>query len=82
MNLERIILHVLKEARPGMLKGKMLFALVNADTQSSEAVTKSDLDEALSRLQHKPGGPQVFGTSGEDDKKWKITAEGMARLSE
>lgn len=80
MTLERIILQILKDARPGMLKGKMLFALVN--NEAPEAVTHADLNEALGRLQQKPGGAQIFGTSGEDDKKWKITAEGLARLSE
>lgn len=77
--LERTILRILFEAHPRMVKGKQLFNETNVE--HSVAVTRGDFDQALKALQAKDGGAQIFGVTGDDDSKWKITDEGIARLA-
>ncbi len=77
--LERTILLILNESYPGMVRGKRLYSETNV--QHPEAVTRADFDRALAALQQKDGGAQIVGVSGDDDTKWRITAEGIARLA-
>ena len=77
--IELTILRVLNDAAPTMVRNDRLFASVNVEHPS--AVTKVDFDRAIVALQQKDGGPQIVGASSEDGTKWRITAEGIARLA-
>ncbi len=73
------ILEVLRDASPNMEKENALYSAVNVE--SSVHVTKGDFEAALAALENAEGGAQVFGTRTPTGVKWKITAEGLARLA-
>lgn len=77
--LERIILRVLSDAHPLMKRERTLLA--DVQVESDEAVTKATFLKSMSDLENKQGGAQVVGVQTEDGTKWKITAEGLARLA-
>lgn len=77
--IELAILRVLRDAHPNMMRRNRLHDAASYEHESG--ITLADFDRALNALQKTDGGAQVFGTAGHDDTKWKITAEGLARLA-
>lgn len=74
---ERLVLSILADAGDLMSPEPQLWLEANA--QSGTPITRTDLKSVLQRLEKKQ---QVIGISGEDYTKWKISANGKARLAE
>ena len=74
---ERIVLSVLADFGENMTAEPRLLAPVNEI--SATPVTRDDLRQVLRTLDNKR---QVIGISGDDYTKWKISANGRARLAE
>jgi len=74
---ERVVLGVLAEAGDMLTPEPQL--LREANFQSATPITRADLKAVLGRLEARQ---QVIGISGDDFTKWKISANGKARLAE
>lgn len=78
MTLEISILVALRNVHPRMLPEAALRG--DAGAMAGEAVTAADCQAKCRKLEAKG---QVIGVSNEDTgAKWKITADGIARLAE
>ena len=77
--LERTILSVLRDALPHMMPEPQLFAEVNLSHHTG--VTRADFNVRLAVLEQSEGGAQIVGIATPDLTRWKITAEGLARLA-
>ena len=74
---ERLVLRVLADLGGHMIAEPKLLTPVN--DLSATPVTRDDLRQILRTLD---GKHQVIGITGDDYTKWKISANGLARLAE
>lgn len=77
--LEHVILDVLRDAQPNMMRARTLLAEVQLSATGT--VTRADFEAAVRSLENKTGGAQMVGIGNEDGAKYKITPEGLARLA-
>lgn len=77
--IERTILRILSEAHPNMMRSNVLCA----ETQVSvtDTLTKADFEARIRALENAAGGAQIVGVTVDGITKYRITAEGLARLA-